>query len=59
MLNFEAGLAIDDPRIAGQLERQFDEDVKDCAEIDPTTWPDRPVWRAMAENTFRMFAPVF
>jgi cardiolipin synthase len=59
MLNFEAGLAIDDPRTADQLERQFDDDVKDCLAIDPDLWTTRPSWRGMAENTFRMFAPLF
>jgi cardiolipin synthase len=59
MLNFEAGVAIDDPRIAAQLERQFAEDAGDSAAIDAATWEERPVWRSLAENTFRMFAPLF
>ncbi len=58
-LNFEAGLAIHDPRIAGQLERQFEEDVRHSLAIDPAAWPTRPGWRSLAENAFRMFAPVF
>lgn len=59
MLNFEAGLAIDDPRIAAQLERRFEQDIPDCLTIDPHTWPERSAWRGIAENTFRMFAPIF
>ncbi len=59
MLNFEAGLAIDDARIAAQLESQFETDVGDSLAVDATTWAERPGWRALAENSFRMFAPVF
>lgn len=59
MLNFEAGLAIDDTRIACQLERRFDDDVPDCLAIDRDAWPARSAWRGLAENTFRMFAPIF
>lgn len=59
MLNFEAGMAIDDQRIAAQIERQFEEDVADSLAIDADTWHDRPVWRSLAENTFRMFGPLF
>jgi cardiolipin synthase len=58
-LNFEAGLAVADSRIASQLESQFDEDLKDCLAIDPSTWNQRKTWQVLAENTFRMFAPIF
>ncbi len=59
MLNFEAGVAIDDRPVAAQLERQFDADVADSIPIDPATWAERPLWRSLAENTFRMFGPLF
>jgi cardiolipin synthase len=58
-LNFEVGLAVADSRIASQLESQFDEDLKDCLAIDPLTWDQRKTWQVLAENTFRMFAPIF
>lgn len=58
-LNFEVGLAVADSRIASQLESQFDDDLKDCLPIDGTGWNERPTWQVLAENTFRMFAPIF
>ena len=57
-LNFEAGLAVADQRIAAQLERQFEQDAGDSIAIDPIAWEFRPVWRSLAENTFRMFSPI-
>jgi len=58
-LNFEAGLAVADARIASQLESQFDEDMKVCLAIDRAGWNERPSWQVLAENSFRMFAPIF
>lgn len=58
LLNFEVGLAITDRGVAEQLERQFELDIKDCLQIDPKTWHERPTWRVLSENAFRMFAPV-
>lgn len=58
-LNFEVGLAVADARIASQLESQFDEDMQDCLPIDQLTWNERATWQVLAENSFRMFAPIF
>ena len=58
-LNFEAGLAIYDPRAAEELEGHFDADLPDAAAIDPAAWAARPVRKVLVENACRMFAPVF
>ena len=58
-LNFEAGLALHDPRLARRLEEQFGEDLDHAVMIDPATWNTRAGWRVLTENACRMFAPVF
>lgn len=50
-INEEITVGIADPAIVSELERIFDEDAKDCKEIDPKTWPNRP-WYTRATDAF-------
>lgn len=59
LLNFEAGLAIADLRMASQLAKQFEVDVRDSRQINFDEWSQRPTWYSLTENAFRMFAPIF
>lgn len=50
-INEEITVGVADPGIATQLESIFDQDAKDCREIDPETWSKRP-WRTRAADAF-------
>ncbi|HUG89301.1 MAG TPA: cardiolipin synthase, partial [Planctomycetaceae bacterium] len=58
MLNFECGVAIYDARVAGQIAVAFEDDLEHTERITLDAWRDRPVWRELAENTCRLFAPI-
>lgn len=58
MLNFEDAVAGYDSQIAGELERQFDDDVTQSRRIDPQEWEQRGLRHRLAEETCRLLAPV-
>lgn len=58
MLNFEDAVAGYDPKIAGELERQFDADLKHSRAFDREAWEKRGVGHRLAEETCRLLAPV-
>jgi cardiolipin synthase len=44
-INEEAGLGIIDPGCAATLKKAFDEDLKDCVELDADSWKKRCTFR--------------
>jgi cardiolipin synthase A/B len=58
MLNFEVAVALYDERLSSELERHFEEDLKDATCIDPEQWSRRSVWKQLGERFWRLFAPV-
>jgi len=50
-INEEITVGVADPAIVAELERIFEDDAKDCKEIDPQTWPKRP-WFTRATDAF-------
>jgi cardiolipin synthase len=58
LLNFECGVAIYDSRIADQIAATFEADLEHASQITPEQWQNRPMWREIAENTCRLFAPI-
>ena len=57
-LNFECSLLSLDPRFAGALADQFQDDLKTTALVDPAAYPDRPVLRKLGEAAAAVFSPV-
>lgn len=57
-LNFEVAVAMYDPKIAAQLEAQFERDLEHARKIDLNEWMQRSTWRVLGENACRLFAPV-
>src|SRR5690606_15318011 len=57
-LNFEVAVAMYDPKIAAQLEAQFERDVEHARRIDLAEWTNRSSWRVLGENACRLFSPV-
>lgn len=58
LLNFEVGVAMYDPRIAAQLEQQFEHDLQHARTIRPEHWNMRPLRQVFAENVCRLFSPI-
>jgi len=48
-LNDEVNLAVRDPLLAGQLERDFDRDVSQSSLVQYEVWRKRPLWERAGE----------
>lgn len=58
VLNFEAGVAMYDVRLAERLEEVFENDLRHSRRIDREAWHRRPVLHQLGESVCRLFAPV-
>jgi cardiolipin synthase len=58
LLNFEAGVAMYDVRLAERLEEVFENDLRHARRIDLDAWRRRPVLEQLGESVCRLFAPV-
>lgn len=58
LLNFECGVAIYDSRMADHIATAFEDDLEYAQQITLESWQNRPMWREIAENTCRLFAPI-
>lgn len=57
-LNFEVNAVVYDEQIAGQLRKQFFEDLQSSVRIDPEQWLNRPWWQQLPEKMARLASPV-
>ncbi len=57
-LNFEVNALIYDKKIAGQMRKQFFEDMEDAKKIDKKEWLSRPRYQQLPEKIARLFSPV-
>lgn len=58
LLNFEVGVVCYSNRVARDLEKHFELDLRNARRVDPATWDERGVIRVLGENICRLFAPV-
>jgi cardiolipin synthase len=57
-LNFEVNAVVYDEQIAGQLRKQFFEDLRESVKIDPEQWLNRPWWLQLPEKMARLASPI-
>ncbi|MDZ4809414.1 MAG: cardiolipin synthase [Bacteroidota bacterium] len=57
-LNFEVNALIYDKKVAGQMRKQFFEDMEDAKKIDKKEWLSRSLYRQLPEKLARLFSPV-
>ena len=57
-LNFEVNALIYDKKIAGQMRKQFFEDMEDAKKIDKKEWLSRSRYQQLPEKIARLFSPV-
>jgi cardiolipin synthase len=58
LLNFEVALALSDPRVAQQLEEQFEVDLETAIRIDSETFRRRSQTAKVAEQVLKLFSPI-
>ena len=58
-LNDELTVAVHDSELAAALTRDFEEDVKKSARIDPATWGDRSRWQKLREWFWSQYGELF
>ena len=58
LLNFEVNALIYDNKIAGQMRKQFFEDLEDAKKINKEAWLSRPGYQQLPEKLARLFSPV-
>ncbi len=57
-LNFEVGCMLHTPELVVELERQFEEDLRQSVRLDAVTFAQRPFLVRLTENACRLFSPV-
>lgn len=57
-LNFEISLVVYDPGFTGRLRALQDDYLADSDELELESWRRRPLWRRLAEDTFRLLGPL-
>ena len=57
-LNFEIACMIHSPDRVAELERQYQEDLRQSIRLDQETFAARPYLSRLLENTSRLFSPV-
>ena len=55
MYNWEVAVALIDRAACAELEAQFEQDMAKSREIDPATWPSRPIWLKLRERFWHFF----
>lgn len=58
LLNFEVNALIYDKKIAGQMRKQFFEDLEDAKKINKEAWLSRPGYQQLPEKLASLFSPV-
>ena len=56
-LNFEVAAFIYDQEVAGELARDFLNDLQDAEELRLADWAERPRWKIFSERVIRLFSP--
>jgi cardiolipin synthase len=57
-LNFEVGCMLHSPDLVAQLERRYEEDLRQSVPLDPDTFARRSLLVRLTENAARLFSPV-
>jgi cardiolipin synthase len=57
-LNFEVGCMLHAPELVAELERRFEADLRESAQLDEATFAARPFLERLTENACRLFSPV-
>ena len=57
-LNFEAGCMLYSPRLIGELEAAFEDDLRESELLDTATFARRPFRQRLAENACRLLSPI-
>jgi len=57
-INFEIAAVVYDRQLAAQLEAAFEEDLRECTELDAESWADRPLWQRSADSVCRLLTPL-
>lgn len=57
-LNFEANYLIYDPAIVKEMERRFEDDFLECAEVSLYHFLKRPIYQHVIESIARLFSPI-
>lgn len=57
-INFEINALIFDADTARSLDDKFDEDLKDCQQLDLEEWRDRSKFYKFKESFCRLWAPL-
>ena len=57
-LNFEVNALVYDKEIAGQMRKQFFEDISYAERIDKEAWLSRSAFRQLPEKVAKLFSPV-
>jgi cardiolipin synthase len=57
-LNFEAGCVLYSPHLVAELDRVFDDDLRESRPLDPETFARRPFGQRLAENACRLLSPI-
>lgn len=55
-INFENQLFIYDGKIADELASHFEDDMKDCRELNISEWEKRHLWQKMLESFGRLYS---
>ncbi len=56
-LNFEAGVLLPDPPLVAELEKAYQHDLEDAAELSAEAYARRSLWAQILENACRLFSP--
>lgn len=57
--NFELAAFVYGRRTGATLERNFEQDMLTCRELNLTAWRHRTLWRHITESVARLFSPIF
>ena len=57
-INYEMNAVLYHERLARQLEQDFERDLKDCSEFDPSEYEKRNVAARFRDSTARLISPL-
>lgn len=57
-LNFEVNAFLFDSDVSGHLKRLFEEDLRDCIELTPDMYAERPLLHKARESMARLLSPI-
>jgi cardiolipin synthase len=56
--NFEISAIIYDTQLTETLEKTFFDDLKNCTQVEPEQWSNRPLFKTLGESFARLFSPL-